>query len=425
MTVLEVLRESGFLRNVFTILKGSVAAQLIAVMALPLLTRLFSPQTFGVYQVYVSVLSWLLVAASLRYEIAIMHARSEDEAQAGIALCVLLNCSFACLVALACAVWSGAAAEVTPTAKTFGWWLAPAVLFAGLGQTLSYVALRARAYNANAQARVFQSAVYAAIGLLAGSVKAVTSSLLAADVAGRAAAAIRLFAKSRVRVGQWRGLVLSGALKRFASHHRKFALVALPAGLLNVAGLATTPLFMFLTFDPATAGQYALVDRCIQVPIGLVTQAVSQVFTSEFSALLGTRPSAAAGLLRSTVLVHFKLAAGPALGLLIGGPVMIEWVFGSQWAQAGYFARLMSPLFLISFVVGPVNMALVLLRKQELQLLWDGVRFGTSILLWTSVAHWRLTPGNAVALHVWTNVAIYLLFLLIIYREYRKLHAWT
>lgn len=61
---------------------GTTGAQLLAVLAAPLLTRLYTPEDFGLLAVYASLLGLIAVIASLRYELAIPLPTDDTEAAA-------------------------------------------------------------------------------------------------------------------------------------------------------------------------------------------------------------------------------------------------------------------------------------------------------------------------------------------------------
>ena len=69
---------SGFAANVFKLLRGTVAAQLVGLLALPLLARWFAPEAFGVLQAMQSVLALLLVVSAGRMEIAILSVAQDE-----------------------------------------------------------------------------------------------------------------------------------------------------------------------------------------------------------------------------------------------------------------------------------------------------------------------------------------------------------
>ena len=74
-----------FGRSVVTLASGTAMAQLLLALAMPVLTRLYTPTDYGSLAVYASTLTVLLVLASLRYEVAIPLAggRSDRRIAAG------------------------------------------------------------------------------------------------------------------------------------------------------------------------------------------------------------------------------------------------------------------------------------------------------------------------------------------------------
>src|SRR5476651_1223860 len=87
-----MLARRPFLKNVSIMLTGSGVGQLVSVLLSPILTRLYSPQQFGILSVYTAILVILVVLASLRYELALTLVASEEEAMnlAAVCFCVLM-----------------------------------------------------------------------------------------------------------------------------------------------------------------------------------------------------------------------------------------------------------------------------------------------------------------------------------------------
>ncbi len=75
-----LLPKSSFARNVAVIAGGTAAGQSIVVLASPIITRLYTPEEFGVLAVYTSFLGILSVLASLRYELAIPLPEKDRDA---------------------------------------------------------------------------------------------------------------------------------------------------------------------------------------------------------------------------------------------------------------------------------------------------------------------------------------------------------
>ena len=70
---------------------GAGAAQLIGWMAMPLLTRLYSPEEWGVAGFIISAGSLCAIFSCLRYEIAILLPKTNKQATYILKLCLTLS----------------------------------------------------------------------------------------------------------------------------------------------------------------------------------------------------------------------------------------------------------------------------------------------------------------------------------------------
>jgi O-antigen/teichoic acid export membrane protein len=401
------------LGNTLKILRGTVAAQVVGFIALPLLTRLFTPESFGLFQLFQAAMGLLLVTAAMRYEIALLRAAEGRELAATLVLCGLINVAVSLLVALGCAVAASGPFDLSPQARKLLWWLPVGVLAGGALQTLGYLALRHKAFTLVASAKVAQAlgTVAASIGI--GLVAPVSTGLVIGDLLGRLASAA-VIGTCRALVGaadlvRCTATDLASAARRFS----EFPIVSVPGGLINAAGGTLTSLMMFAAFDAATAGQYGLVERSIILPMGMVAGAVSQVFTADLSACLRDGSKRALALYRGVIWRMFLLGLGPAVAVGLFAPPVFGWLFGPAWAQAGEFARIMSPLILVGLVTTSVNMAIMIAGYQKVQFAWEVLRLVTMLVAWLALTHFGVPACWAVAAHVLVIVLTSGLYLLL------------
>ena len=69
-----------FVKNVLTLITGSAISQVITYLAILILTRLFSPELFGVYLLFSSSILILKPITSLQYELAIVLQKKDKDA---------------------------------------------------------------------------------------------------------------------------------------------------------------------------------------------------------------------------------------------------------------------------------------------------------------------------------------------------------
>ena len=79
MKIFENLKKNEFIINLTPLFLGTSSAQVILLFTSPILTRIFSPENFGVFVIDQSILSILLVIASMRYELSIMLPKKDSD----------------------------------------------------------------------------------------------------------------------------------------------------------------------------------------------------------------------------------------------------------------------------------------------------------------------------------------------------------
>src|SRR3954466_7196530 len=72
--------KGGFVRHVFTLITGNGIAQVINAVGALALARLFGPGAFGVFALFVAIVSLIGVLGGGRYELAIMLPDDDAEA---------------------------------------------------------------------------------------------------------------------------------------------------------------------------------------------------------------------------------------------------------------------------------------------------------------------------------------------------------
>ena len=72
--------KSEFARNILTLMTGTAIAQAIPIAISPILTRLYSPEDFGVFALYMGVVSIGGILATGRYEMSVMLPKKDSDA---------------------------------------------------------------------------------------------------------------------------------------------------------------------------------------------------------------------------------------------------------------------------------------------------------------------------------------------------------
>ena len=345
----------GLLRAVLTLVAGGAVAQALPLLLGPWLTRLYTPQQFGLYHLFAAVSANLAVVACARYEFALPLVGDAADAAALRALCLRVLAGVTLASALGAAAWLAWSSQ--------GWtaWLPVAVAVLGWLSLATLWATRAQAYRALAIARVAQyggaSLAQAGAALLGAGVQGLIVAPIAAAAAAAAMLRLPLKDDAQPASGRWREL---------ARRYRDFPLLNTPHAFTGA--LQDTAAIALLTAwqGPVAAGFWGLALRYLKAPATLVGGAVSQALYPQLAAhgasvahdadahapLRVTREGRAA--VRRVMAGLAAIAAPLVLLLWAIGPWVFERLFGAQWRGAGELARALALYIGVHFVAAPL-----------------------------------------------------------------------
>ena len=145
------------LKNSLIALQGTVIAQGIGFLFVPILTRIYSPADFGTYQLYFSIVSLLIVAASLRYEYALLRAQRGLEEGAVLHLCLILTLLLALVAGISFGLFATKLPQFEQLPEHSILIILLSLVFGGIYQFLSFVFLRVQRLQTIALAKICRS----------------------------------------------------------------------------------------------------------------------------------------------------------------------------------------------------------------------------------------------------------------------------
>lgn len=371
-----VVPQGSFGQSIALLGGGTALGQGLAVLATPVLTRLFTPSDFGTLGAFIAMVWIWCQTIAWQYDQAIPVAKEDDVARS----LLVLSLAVAGLMAVVIGIVSGPLAPMLfGSLKSTGLlpylWLMPfGVLGAGLFQTLNCWAVREKEYWPMANARVGQSFAVIAAQFLGGLFWLGPLGLLLGDVVGRCLGtgflAMLLWRKRNASPERISLAKVSAAAKRYW----RFPAFSMGAALVSNASIIMPPLLFAAFFSAEEAGWFALAIRVVGAPSFLVGQAVGNVYWAEAADRVRNQPHALKGLFYRIVTRLITIFLIPMAILAAIGPWLFALVFGEVWRPAGEFVRFLALPFLLRIAVGPISMTLNILERQDWQMFWDVFR---------------------------------------------------
>ena len=393
-------------------LTGTVLAQALPLLAAPLLTRLYSPEAFGLLTLFMGVAGSLAVLATCRMDLAVVLPKSDERAKetAGFAIITTLIVCTLTVVVLATLVISGAVSFPA------SWiWVVPTMIaLLASYQLASGLATRNQSFRRIATASVINQACYVVTSIAIGAVSSVALGLVFARTLGQLLASLMLghgvIYDSFRSVGKVSWVKATGIFKEF----KQFFIFNTPYSLIGSVA-RDAPIYIFSAFSAlGAAGYFGLARTVLMAPTLLASNAFSQVFYREAVALKGTVRLEAITL--NLLRIGFITLAPIFAFCTVWGDHLFVFVFGERWHTSGQLAMALAPAAWLAIQTGWPERLFEVNQRQ-------GVSFGIQLLsdaLTTSmVAAVYLVTENviyAIIMFSLCNVAYHHLYLITIFR---------
>ncbi|MRX72995.1 oligosaccharide flippase family protein [Bacillus lacus] len=403
------MKIGNFGKNVFMLAGGTAFAQALSFLLIPIITRVYTPQEYGVLAVYASIIGLLGILGSMNYELAIPIAESEKKAINVLFLSILtLTISFMVLVLLF--VFIGDQFLILLNSETlieYKYLLPIGFFFIGLYNILTQWAFRRKGFKVITKTKYKQAILQnlSTIGL--GVIGIGSIGLLIGKIVGQSAGISSLL---NPLVKKERGL-FTKINKRYliwaAKRYSKFPLYTTPRRYLGDITIVLPVLFITSLYGAKEAGLFGLANSVIQLPMNLVGTSVSSVFYAESASLRATDPARlkkiSNKLLRNLIFIGFI----PLIVLLLFGPYLFSIVFGSKWSEAGIYASLLSIAVFSRLIFKPISNIFDVFEKQKTALILNVLRLVLVLAVFGTSKYLLLNTYWTVGLYSLTMALIY------------------
>lgn len=357
--------QGSFLKSVSVLVGGTVFAQGVAILVLPILTRLYSPADFALFAVYTSLLMILSAASCLRFEIAIPIPQDDIEAVHLVLLALMSNFFISLVIGLVFWIFHTEIIVLLkqPDFATLIWLVPIGVFFSGLYNALQYWTTRKKQFPMIAKTRMVQSLSGISIQLVMGVMGFATLGLIVGQIVKVSAGIRRLAINFWTEVHQIVKNVNFYKLKQTFKENDKFPKYSTFEAFANSAGIQLPIIIIAALAVGAEAGYLMLAMQVLAIPMGFIGGAVAQVY-------LAHAPDAIKkGEIRKyTLHVLEDLAKyGVSILVLIGivSPLLVKYVFGSSWSSVGSLISWMIPWFIFQLLSSPISMIMHIVNKQK------------------------------------------------------------
>jgi len=390
--------KGSYRSNVLALMSGSAVAQALPIAASPILTRLYTPEDFGVAALFLAITAVMASVVNGRYELAIGIPDSDEDAINIAALGVVIAVGVSGLLLLLVAIFGKTIANLTNTEAIIPWmYLIPvSVLLTGLFNVLNYTNNRLGKFRDIARASVYKSAASTTTQLAVGYVVKGAAGLIVGNLVGQLASNAKLYQnlKDQFNLLQISRQRVAALAKRYVN----FPKYSMWSGVFNSIAHNVLTFFMPIVFGLSTLGLYSLAMRVVNAPAALIASAMGQVFLRE-ATKERQRLGHAKNSFNKTVKMLTLIGVPIFTGVYFLSEPLFGVIFGEPWRVAGTYAAIMAPLLFTQFVASTVSMMNVVFEKNHIGFYWQLVLAGLSVSLvyaayafqWSFIVYLRTT----------------------------------
>lgn len=354
-----------YLKNIYTLSSASIVAQVINLIGVVLLARLYSPDAFGVYASFVATIYIVSVISTMRIEVLLPLSQSNERAVLLRILKIVIAVVCVCFI-----IAVGAYQKYTNlTIQLLPIILLGLALFSfSINKVVHFYLLSIQKFESirNLKVLVVLSTLLLQV-LLGMFISFNYYSLLAGFCIGFFITTYYYYRKTFYRDASepLSKAELYSVYKKCKSYIKK----EIPTSIFNVMAIELPVILIIYSFDPKLAGAYAIVQRVLAAPITLLSQSISQVFLTQAGRSTNKEQLS---LARKLVLFCTCLSLPPVLLTHLYGKEIFTFVFGESWVMAGSISEILIWGVWGQFLFVPLSFTFIIKNKQIINMYLQG-----------------------------------------------------
>ena len=350
--------KSESLRNVSTLVSGTVLAQIIPILLTPILSRIYTPQDFGFYGFYLSIISVFAVVASGRFHLALFIANRSSKAVYILKTSILVVLIFSSLISVGIIISS-----IFISRFSFWYYFVGLVVFnATLIEVLNTYANTKGDYKIMSSNMIIRSIIANFIFIILGVLKFGEDGLMIGLLLGQILQLIHFYFYYQKEIRFYK--INSRLFRTTVYTYKNFLIHSSSSALLNNLSIQLPTFFLKNYYNIASVGQYFQSYKLLTLPNSFVAKAFGSVFVKKAADRLNKKEEIndiVLSLYKNLVFISFI----PFSILAVYGDIIFSVILGEQWAESGVFAQIISPWVYINFIVLPFTYLFEVFQRQK------------------------------------------------------------
>lgn len=409
---IERFTQSLFLRDALSLAGGTAIAQLISLVTLPILSRMYPPAAFGEFAIFMTTAAITVPLVSLKLEQMVLLPESDKESASILLFIVAVGIISSIIIFVALVLLRGMVIRY-PDFRLPGYWIAlfpPVLFFMGLYQGLRFWTIRHKNF-----VMVSLSLIGAVLG--GAIVSIVVSDAFGGEVMGVPGLVVGYFFQQMLGA-----VILMIGLKKYhgvfhgirwnriyksTSAYKKLTLSLIISDWLSKLSQQAPTYVIGVMFGNGVLGLYSMAVRLTAAPTMLIANALGDVYRQRAAREFNNRRRFDS-IFRKTLFLT-TISGLPIFAVFIYfSPMLFVWMLGPEWVLAGEYAQILLVAGLASFITTPLDKGAVIVGASRFILGWNIARASSVLGVLIAGIYMRMSVMEILVLLASARVVLYL-----------------
>lgn len=401
------MRLNKFIGDSFLMILSSGIAQVILIITTPIITRLYSPTEFGEFTIFSNIAMILIPIINARYDLLIVNTKNDRSAN------ILSQISFliSLLILLILIPIFAISAWLYPNFILDFIFIIIMLFLVSLTNIFTNYLNKERKYKVLSLINVFRAGSMALLqiifGLLAlgslGLIIGFSLSYIAGITLG-----YKTFKKHFNIVRD------KEETKALFLENKNQLVYSTPSILLNSLSFSVVVFFIGILYTNTEVGIYGMAIRVLGIPVTIISLGLSKIFMQQANDYYIEYGNFRNLLLKfSSILVIVSIILYVPLYLF--SEELVNILLGHSWVDAITVIKIVIPLFVIRLIVSTVSLSLIVLQKQQLELILQALFLIGTTATFVISKMLNLTFLNFVSINTVVLIVSYMIFFIALY----------
>lgn len=369
------IKSSEFVLHFKILATGTLLSQILLLTSSPFVTRLYSPEAFGILAIFLAIISFITPVIDAGYERAIISVKEDRDSNDLFILSILITFFASIILLIFLFLFEEPLKQFLNAKKLHLWWyVIPFIIFLNnLNKIIKTYANRFKNYKLIANVSIVKSIFYIIIVLGCGYLGFSSDGLFFAEISVSLIIIIfiiTVYKKFLKKIN----FSSRQRLKKTAKKFIKFPVFVIGPVLLNNLNTLIPIIFLIKFYPASVVGYYFLALKAIHFPISFISSSISSLHLKKTSELINQKKTVKTYFIK-IMLILISVILIPLTLIILTGPELFEFVFGNEWKIAGEFAQIVMPAVAITFVVSSLCSVMIPANKLNHYAIWSIISF--------------------------------------------------